>query len=1128
MKIFSFEETNQKHLYFSAAFALSLAFAPTAVYAGTNANVAAVQAVQQNGNHKVTGRVVDSTGEPLIGATVLVEGTTNAAVTDIDGNFTINTTSNAKLVFSYIGYTSQTILVSGKSTIDVILKEEANTMNEVVVTAMGIMRKEKSLTYATQKVKAEDLMKVQDPNAANSLEGKVAGITVTPSAGGAGGASKIILRGNRSILGNSSPLIVVDGVPMSNGTRAQRDMHGEGFGSEGVSEGSDPLSLINPDDIESINILKGANAAALYGSRAANGVVMITTKKGREGKVDINVTSNITFDSPLLTPKIQKIYGSTVDAATGALSLNNWGGKIADRSSDNLVVRSPLEDRWIGYPEEQIGLDADNNPIMARRHNVYLRNKAVDNVDKFFRTGVTTNNSISLSSGTDISRTYISLANSHATGMMRNNSYNRNSISFRQTYNFFKRLHIDASMNYTESKTKNRPGGGTIGNPLYHLYTTPQNIDMDYYRDHYMNAEGKWLSNAGSYYKLVGSSFIWTSGERTTLKGPQQEWAFLSHPNNNPYWLLNMVNTQQDESRLFGTLQANIDIYDGLTFQARVNYSQLRYKNRTLRYATTFIPDTMDDYGRFWDSNDKTTELYTDYLLSYNNTFGDYSVSATAGFVGHTVKGEYKGTDAVATYYDRLMRKLPTMVNYFDTSAGGYGVTSNSKSSDWDRSYLFTAQLGWKETIYLDASYRRDWYRPFRYFKQRGKINTDNYGYFGVGANAIVSQLVKMPDWFNFLKYRVSYSSVGNSIPNKAYGAMNRNLQTGALSGNKYIDFSPVPEETGSFETGIEALFFNNCLSFDFTFYNTVVKNLYMELGSLGDNTELLNSAKVRNTGFEATVGYDFKFGKNLRWRTSYNISYNDNKILETGYDKDGTPRKYQQVVGEAKVIYQKGGSIGDIYAGDFMRDANGHIVLTAKGEPKFDNTGSNDRFLGNMNSKWQMGWTNTFNYKDFQLSFLINGRIGGKVLSLTEAYLDYIGASERTAQARMYAERNGIIAKDYGNVPGMVLNDGSGRIVPVQAYYQALGASSNPSTYLYNGTNFRLRELSLGYTFRDVFGMNRNLTFSFIARNLFFIYKDAPTDPDVSLSTQNGLGAFESFNMPSSRSFGFSLKANF
>ena len=1127
MKIF--KESKQKHLYFSAAFAFALSLSATSVYANPGGNHAtSVQSVQQNGNHKVTGKVVDSTGEPLIGATVMVEGSTNGTVTDIDGNFVLNTTPNAKLVFSYVGYTAQTIPVAGKSTIDVSMKEETNTMNEVVVTAMGIMRKEKSLTYATQQVKAEDLMKVQDPNAANSLEGKVAGITITPSAGGAGGASKIVLRGNRSILGNSSPLIVVDGVPMSNGIRGQQGMSGEGFGSTGMSEGSDPLSLINPDDIESINVLKGANAAALYGSRAANGVVMITTKRGREGKVDINVTSNITFDSPLLTPKIQKTYGSTYDPATGALSLNNWGGKVADRADNDLIVRSPLDDRWVGYEPEQIGTDALDVAIMARRHDVHLRNRTVNDVDNFFRTGVTTNNSLSLSGGTETARTYVSVANSHATGMMRNNSYNRNSISFRQTYNFFKRLHIDASMSYTETKTRNRPGGGTVGNPLYHLYTAPQNLDMNYYRDHYVNAEGKWLSNPASYYKLNGSSFSWAAGQRTTLTGPQQEWAFLSHPNNNPYWLLNMGNSQQNESRLFGTLQANVDIYDGLTFQARVNYSQLRFKNHATRYATTFLPASMEDYGRLWDSDEKTTEFYTDYLLSYNKTFGDYSVSATAGFVGHTIKGETKGTDAVATYYDRLMRKLPTMVNYFETSAGGYGVTNTSKSSNWDRSYLFTAQLGWKETIYFDASYRRDWYRPFRYFKQLGKIDTDNYGYFGVGANAIVSQLVKLPDWINFLKYRVSYSSVGNSIPNKAYGAMSRNLQTGALSGNKLLDFAPVPEETGSFETGIESLFLNNRLSFDFTFYNTVVRHLYMELGSLGGNTELLNSAKVRNTGFETTIGYDFKFGRDLRWRTSYNLSFNDNEILETGYDKDGTSRKYQQTVGEAKVVYQKGGSIGDIYAGDFMRDADGHIVLTAKGEPTFDKTGSNDRYLGNMNSKWQMGWTNTFNYKDFQLSVLINGRIGGKVFSLTESYLDYIGASQRTADARLAAEKNNIVAADYGNVPGMALNDGSGRIVPIQAYYQALGASSNPSSYLYSGTNFRLRELSLGYTFRDVFGMNRNLTVSFIARNLFFLYKDAPTDPDVSLSTQNGLGAFESFNMPSSRSFGFSLKANF
>ena len=1127
MKIF--KESKQKHLYFSAAFAFALSLSATSVYANPGGNHAtSVQSVQQNGNHKVTGKVVDSTGEPLIGATVMVEGSTNGTVTDIDGNFVLNTTPNAKLVFSYVGYTAQTIPVAGKSTIDVSMKEETNTMNEVVVTAMGIMRKEKSLTYATQQVKAEDLMKVQDPNAANSLEGKVAGITITPSAGGAGGASKIVLRGNRSILGNSSPLIVVDGVPMSNGIRGQQGMSGEGFGSTGMSEGSDPLSLINPDDIESINVLKGANAAALYGSRAANGVVMITTKRGREGKVDINVTSNITFDSPLLTPKIQKTYGSTYDPATGALSLNNWGGKVADRADNDLIVRSPLDDRWVGYEPEQIGTDALDVAIMARRHDVHLRNRTVNDVDNFFRTGVTTNNSLSLSGGTETARTYVSVANSHATGMMRNNSYNRNSISFRQTYNFFKRLHIDASMSYTETKTRNRPGGGTVGNPLYHLYTAPQNLDMNYYRDHYVNAEGKWLSNPASYYKLNGSNFSWAAGQRTTLTGPQQEWAFLSHPNNNPYWLLNMGNSQQNESRLFGTLQANVDIYDGLTFQARVNYSQLRFKNHATRYATTFLPASMEDYGRLWDSDEKTTEFYTDYLLSYNKTFGDYSVSATAGFVGHTIKGETKGTDAVATYYDRLMRKLPTMVNYFETSAGGYGVTNTSKSSNWDRSYLFTAQLGWKETIYFDASYRRDWYRPFRYFKLSGISDTDNYGYFGVGANAIVTKLVKLPEVLNYLKYRASYSEVGNSIPNFAYDAVTENLQTGAIIGSNYSQFvDPRPEKTRSFETGIESLWFNNRLSFDLTYYNAIMSNLYMTVGSGTGLTKNLNSAKVRNQGIEMTIGYDFKPFSWLRWRTSYNLSYNNNKILKTAYDEQGKEREIEQVVAGVHVKYKEGGSIGDMYVPDYDRDANGHIKLNTLGQPQFDKSGKLV-YAGNMNGNWQMGWSNTFTWKEFNLSFLINGRIGGKVISLTEQKLDYYGFSERTANARLNAEKNNIVATNYGNVPGIALNDGSGNIVPIQGYYQALGSAEGPADYIYNATNFRLRELSLGYTFRNLFGMNKNLSLSFIGRNLFFFYKDAPTDPDVSLSRTNGLGGFEVFNTPSTRSYGFSVKMNF
>lgn len=1108
MKIF--KETKQKHLYFSAAFAFSLALAPAGAYAGSNARAAAVQAVQQNGNHKVTGRVVDSTGEPLIGATVLVEGTTNGTVTDIDGNFTINTPSNAKLVFSYIGYVGQSVAVNGKNTIDVTLKEESSLLKEVVVTAMGIQRKEESLTYATQKVKAEDLMKVQDPNVANSLEGKVSGLTITPSAGGAGGSTKIVLRGAKSILGSSSPLIVVDGVPMTNDARGKRDMAGEGFTYAGMSEGSDPLSLINPDDIESINVLKGANAAALYGSVAANGVVMITTKRGREGKLDINVTSNITFDSPLLTPKIQNTYGATMNGNT--IQADGWGPKIGSLADNQLTMSSPLN---------------STNFQSGAMHDIHLRNHAQDDVKDFFRTGVTTNNSLSLSGGTEKMTTYFSMANSHSTGLLRNNNYNRNTFSLRQNYRFFNRLKVDLSLNYAQTITRNRPGGGTVGNPLYHLYLTPRNVDMDYYRNNYVTQDGKWLSGPQNYYELSGGNYSYTT-DQAKLQGPRQNWAFMNAANNNPYWLINMNQSKQKEDRIWGTISGNVDIYDGLSFQARINYDHTRYKSTSKRYATTFLPASMEDYGRFWDSDSKTTEIYIDYLLNYNKTFGDFDLSATAGWVGHTIKGEYKGTDVIATYYDRTLQKLPTKVNYFDTSAGGMGATSSSKSSNWDRAWLATAQMGWKDMVFVDASYRRDWYRPFRYFKLSGISNTDNYGYFGIGANAILSKLFKLPEPVNYLKYRASYSEVGNSIPNIAYNAVSTNLQTGAINGSNYAQFvDPRPEKTRSFETGVESLWFNNRLSFDLTYYNATMSHLYMTAATGTGLTKNMNSAKVRNQGIEMTLGYDFKPVSWLRWRTSFNLSYNKNKILKTAYDEQGKERLIEQKVGGVHVKYMEGGSIGDMYVPDFDRDENGHIKLNSLGQPQFDKSGKL-KYIGNMNANWQMGWSNTFTWKDLSLSFLINGRIGGKVISLTEQQLDYYGYSQRSADARLEAEKNNIVAKDYGNVPGMMLPDGSGRIVPVQSYYQAIGSADSPADYVYNATNFRMRELSLGYTFRNLFGMNRNLALSFIARNLFFIYKDAPTDPDVSLSTTNGLGAFELFNTPSTRSYGFSLKMNF
>ncbi len=1098
-------------------------------YAAAAGNTAPNALIQQQGT-LVQGTVTDEKGEPLIGVSVTIEGVKGAGVvTNIDGQYKLNVANkNATLVFSYIGYTAQKANVGGRSQVDIVLKEENSMLKEVVVTAMGIKRKETSLTYSTQQVKASDLNRVQDPNVANSLEGKISGVTITPSAGGAGGSSKILLRGNKSIMGKSTPLIVVDGVPMSNNTRGE-----VGSGSMlaiGASEGGDALSMLNPDDIESINVLKGANAAALYGSEAANGVLMITTKKGREGKLAINYSSNITFDTPLTTPKIQNVYGAEVDDEAHTIGIYSWGGKLADRSSSNLLL------------DVKMGQEKFN----GQTNTVHLRNSAKNDLDDFYKTGVTTNNSIALSGGTDKMSSYFSYSNAHSNGMLENNSYNRNTLSFRQNFKFFDRATIDVSMNYIQTKTKNRPGGGIAMNPIYHMYTMARNIDIDYYRNNYVNASGNWNSEWQGLYVKDNSTgtFSWIP-QRVALTGPMQNWAYQENGQNNPYWLLNQNNSIQREDRFFGNITGTLDIYDGLSFQARLGLDFTKYENDSRRYATTWIPSGMEDYGRYWWGYNKTTELYTDFMLNYNKTFGDWDVSASLGWVGHTTKGSTKSYDGGnATYYYANRQHLSDVINYFSTSAGGPGATSQSTSSDWNKGAFFTAQVGWKDMVYVDGSYRRDWYRAYRQFKDRG--TPEDYGYFGFGANAVLSNIVKLPEWFNYMKYRASYSEVGNSIPNQVYGSQTINYETGAYTPSQWATFKdPRPEKTASFETGLEMLFLNNRLSLDLTYYNATMSNLYLVGTNASGKSIPMNTCKIRNQGFEGTIGYNFKLAQGFNWKTSYNISYNNNKILRTAYDeKTGKENVIANYVGGVQVLYKEGGKFGDMYVTDLKRykanDAavlngtakEGWYVLNSQGGVQMDSENTYGKYVGNMNANWQMGWSNTVTFKDFTLSFLINGRIGGKVLSMTESFLDGYGLSQRSADARLTAEANKTYADPaYGtNVLGIELNDGSGRIVPIEAYYQSVGGVSpqDIERYLYSGTNFRLRELSLGYTFRDLFGANRNLTLSFIARNLFFIYKDAPVDPDVALSTGTGLSAFEVFNMPSSRSFGFSLNVNF
>ena len=1055
-----------------------------------------VHSTMQQKQRTIKGTVSDEYGEPLIGVSVLVQGTTTGTITDIDGNYTLEILNDeAVLEFSYIGYQKISLRVAGASSFNIIMKEDAQQLNEVVVTAMGIERKEKSLTYATQQVKGDELMKVQDANFVNALSGKASGVTITPSAGGAGGASKILLRGNKSILGNNSPLIVIDGVPMTNNVNGQTGFDGgSNLTYSSTSEGSDPLSLVNPDDIESLNILKGANAAALYGSAAANGVLMITTKKGKEGRISINVSSSATFDRPLLTPKIQNVYGATVDPTAETLSVDSWGKKLSDLTADEL-----------NYSGAKLRNTASN-----------------DDVNDFFRTGATFNNSISVSGGTETVRTYFSYANSYSDGMMRNNNYKRNTLSFRQSYSLFnKKLNVDLSLNYVQAKTKNRPGGGTVMNPLYDLYRMPRNVDLNYYKENYYIENGKWTSNEQSYFDSKNNK--WTTGT-VELTGPKQEWAYWQNGMNNPYWMVNTRNSISEEERAYGYISANYQIIDGLKIQGRLSLDRTKMKGTSERMATTWNISAMEDYGMYGQDLNWINEVYVDALLSYDKQIKDFSISATTGWTGHTLKGETQKLWAKATTANWKHDTMPTLINFFEPSVsqGNVSERSYTLSSNWDKGLLFTGQIGWQEKVYLEGSYRRDWYRAFKQYSYRG--TPTNYGYFSVGANALLHQIVTLPEVITNLKVRASYSEVGNSIPNVLYNARNTDPLTGAAVPSSYSYFNnPIPEKTKSFEAGFDISLFGSALNWDMTYYNSAMHNSYLTISDLGGLKKPVNAGVIRNQGIETTLSYNLAFAKDWMWRTSVNFSYNYNKIEKTYTKEDGTSAKLEQSIAGGKVMvrYDEGGSYGDLYAQDFKRNDDGSIKLV-NGAPQLDT--QNYVYLGNMNSKFNLGWSNTINYKDFSLYFLINGRIGGKVISLTEGMLDAVGNSQRTADARLAAEANNLYTAT--GEPAMYMSDG--QLVSIEKYYRQVGGNTYGTQYVYNATNFRLGELSLGYTFRNLFGASKHLSLSLVARNLCFLYKDAPVDPDLALSTQNGLGAFDVFNMPSARSFGISLKANF
>ena len=1082
---------------------------------------AATAAQATNGSRIVTGNVTDASGETLIGLTVKVAGTSVATATDIDGNYSIKVPAGSnELEFSYIGYQTVKQPINGKDKIDIVMRDNTKLLDEVVVTAMGIARKEETLSYSTQTVGGDELTRAKEANLINSLQGKSAGLVITPNSGGAGGASKILLRGNASMLGNNSPLIVIDGVPMQNSVNGQMDMDGGGatMMADGSKESSDALSQLNPDDIESITVLKGANSAALYGSAASNGVLMITTKKGKEGQLRIDVSSSTTFETPLKLPQIQSVYGAQMSGSVEngfSMGSYSWGQRMNSLGNEYY--------------------DTANSPYHLTRNSY--------DISDFYRTGTNFNNSISLSGGTKVAQTYFSYGNTTANGIVETNKFERHNIALRQSFSFFKdKLKIDISANYINQKTKNRPTGGTFFNPIYQLYTSPRNLDMNWYRKNYYDTNATWESNPYSYIvSQVGSNgmpiSVIENGRTVTLSDSnygKQVWFTDAINLNNPWWLLNRMTSEEVINRTFGSITANWQIIPDLNLQARIKYDYNERNDESRQYASTWGNAEMIDRGRLILDHTKSSDFYGDFMLSYNKQIQDFTIGVNAG--GSMMNSSYDQwmitpiAKSGAPYTEDLSCNQFVLSDIYINSSDNYGGLT---TKNWERAIFATAQVTWQDKVTVEGSYRDDWYRAFTQFKDMDP----HFAYYSAGASAQMNKLLSLPDQINELKLRASYSEVGNSIPNNLFlASASRNPATGAYISSAIINFKdPKPETTQSFEAGFDVSLLDRSISLQATYYNAIMKNQFMKYEGAAGKEIYINGGKVRNQGVELTASYIFAPNNDFSWITTFNYAYNDNKILTVARKQNGQKYIHEVDMGNLsglKIKFEEGGSYGDLYAVDFMRDEiTGEIVVDPDTGAPFKLNGQANEYLGNMNAKHTLGWSNTFNYKDLSFYFLIDGKVGGKVISFTEAYLDQFGTSQRTAEARALAIANNLYwTSEDGTItkPAMYI-PGTNTLVPVDQYYQTIGGGSPVGrNYVYDATNFRLREISLAYTFRNLFGPSKNLTVSANARNLFFLYINAPIDPDTSLSTQNALGNVDIFSMPTTRSFGISLKASF
>lgn len=995
-------------------------------------------------NSTVRGRVVDVSGEPLIGATIREKGGTRGTVTDIEGNFILSVPDSAVLQVSFVGYESIEVSVGGRKTLEIQLRENTVMLDNVIITALGLEKKEASLAYSIQKVKGEELTRMKEVNMITALAGKAAGVQINKNSSGIGGSAKVSLRGIRSASGDNQPLYVIDGVPMLNiGTEQAYSAIG-GTANAGNRDGGDGISNLNPEDVESISILKGAPAAALYGSQAANGVILITTKKGNTaGQRNIYFSIGLTFDKAFSLPKMQNCYGVS-DV------VDSWGEKAYLPTSNEL--------------------------------------------NDFFRTGLTSITSVSVNYGNEKIQTYFSYANTTGRGIVDKNQLTKHNINLRETAVMFnQRLKLDGNVNVMRQIVKNKPvSGGFYMNPLVGLYRFPRGEDLSYYKDNYE---------------------IYDPERKLGI----QNWhTFTEDFEQNPYWIQNRIQSKETRMRSIISLSANLRINSWLTVQARGSVDYISDKMRQKFYAST-APALCGANGRYIEMDYQETLIYGDVMAMGKRKWEDFALDVAIG-------GSINDKNVNSTRYDSKNASLK-YANVFNLANivmnGSASIDQKIDSRRQLQSVFGTAQVGYQDKVFLDLTARNDWASTLAYTSHE----KSGFFYPSAGLSFLIDKWIQLPEWISFAKLRGTYSKVGNDIPQFITNSVSHITAGGELQANDAAPFKEMePEMTHSVEVGTEWRFFQSRLGFNLTYYRTNTHNQFFKLPALAGDMyayRYVNAGDIQNRGWELTVDATPVLTPDFTWKTSLNFSSNRNKIKELHEELKELVYGPSSFSSSYAMKLVKGGSIGDIYGKAFVRDVEGNIVYQTEGDhkglPAVEGEGNTIK-VGNANPRFIMGWNHTFSYKGFSLYFLLDWRYGGKILSQTQAEMDLYGVSQVTALAR---------DRGYVTLEGQQIDN-------VKGFYKNIvgGRAGVTEYYMYDATNLRLREVSLNYTFPKKWMQKtkvlKDLQLAFVARNLCFLYKKAPFDPDLVLSTGNDNQGIEVFGMPTTRSLGFTVKCEF